>query len=61
MDRIAFARIGAVCYVLWGLMHYFAAYNVCRIGLGAPPGMVQARLFQDAFYIFAFATCRPSR
>jgi hypothetical protein len=56
MDKIVFARIGAVCYVLWGLVHYDAVYNVYHIALGVPPSMVQGRLFQDAFYLFAFAT-----
>jgi hypothetical protein len=56
MDKIVFARIGAVFYVLWGLLHYDATYNVYRIGLAVSPGLAQARLFQDAFYIFAFAT-----
>jgi hypothetical protein len=56
MDRIVFAGIGAVSYVLWGLLHYTATYNVYHIGLGMLPSMVQGRLFQDAFYIFAFAT-----
>ncbi len=56
MEKIVFARIGAVFYVLWGLLHYNAAYGVYHIGLGVPPGMVQGRLFQDAFYLFAFAT-----
>jgi hypothetical protein len=56
MDRIVFARIGAVSYVLWGFLHYAATYNVYQLGLGVPPSMVQGRLFQNAFYIFAFAT-----
>ncbi len=56
MDRIVFARIGAVFYVLWGLLHYSATYDVYQLGLGVPPSMVQGRLFQNAFYIFAFAT-----
>jgi hypothetical protein len=56
MDKMVFARIGAVCYVLWGLVHYDAVYNVYHVALGVPPGMVQGRLFQDAFYLFAFAT-----
>lgn len=56
MDRMVLARIGAVVYVLWGLLHYTAAYNVYQTGLGAPPGMVQGRLFQGAFYLFVFAT-----
>lgn len=66
MDRIVLARIGAVFYVLWGLLHYTvrittiahytAAYNVYQVGLGTPLGMVQGRLFQGAFYLFGFAT-----
>lgn len=56
IDKIAFARIGAVCYGLWGLVHYDAVYNVYHIALGVPPTMVQGRLFQVAFYLFAFAT-----
>jgi hypothetical protein len=53
---VVLARIGAVCYVLWGLVHYDAVYNVFHVALGVPPSMVQGRLFQDASYLFAFAT-----
>jgi hypothetical protein len=56
MDKTIFARIGAVCYVLWGLVHYQATYNVYSLGLSVSPGMVQGRLFQEALYLFAFAT-----
>jgi hypothetical protein len=56
MDKLIFAKIGAVFYVLWGLLHYTAAYGVYRIGVGMPPGIVQGRLFQEAFYLTAFAT-----
>jgi len=55
-NKIVFARIGALCYVLWGLVHYQATYNVYQLGLGVPPTMVQGRLFQLAFYLCAFAT-----
>src|SRR5258708_3783355 len=50
------ARIGTVIYVLWGLLHYNATYNVYNIALGVPPSMVQGRLFQDAFFLSALAT-----
>ena len=50
------ARIGAACYVLWGLLHYGVAYNVYQSALGLPPSMAQGRLFQNAFYLFSFAT-----
>lgn len=56
MDRIVLARIGTAAYILWGLLHYTATYGVYQTGLAAPPGMVQGRLFQDAFYLFCFAT-----
>jgi hypothetical protein len=56
MDKVVFAKIGAVFYVLWGLLHYTAAYGVYRIGLSMPLGIVQGRLYQEAFYLVAFAT-----
>ncbi|HVH75280.1 MAG TPA: hypothetical protein VM755_10235 [Stellaceae bacterium] len=56
MEKSTFARIGTVFYVLWGLLHYYATYNIYQVGLVVPPSMAQARLFQDAFYIFGLAT-----
>jgi hypothetical protein len=56
MDKIVFAKIGAVFYVLWGLLHYTAAYGVYHVGLTMPSGIVQGRLFQEAFYLAALAT-----
>ena len=55
MDKVL-ARIGAVVYILWGLLHYTATYNVYQMGLGASSGAVQGRLFQCAFYLFCLAT-----
>jgi hypothetical protein len=43
MDKIVFARIGAVCYVLWELVHYDAVYNVYHIALGVPLRAVAGR------------------
>lgn len=56
MNKVVFAKIGAVVYVLWGLLHYTAAYGVYRIAFNVPPGIVQGRLLQVAFYLVAFAT-----
>jgi hypothetical protein len=39
-----------------GLLHFTAAHGVYRIGEGVAPGVLQGRLFQDAFYLVAFAT-----
>ena len=56
MTRVAFARIGAICYILWGLLHYAATLNVYHLGLSVPPTMVQGRLLQEALYLFFLAT-----
>ncbi|WP_207004496.1 hypothetical protein [Trinickia mobilis] len=56
MEKTVLARIGAVFFVIWGLAHFFAAYQVYQTGLAGSPSLVQGRLFQEAFYIFAFAT-----
>ena len=50
-----FARIGAVTYVLWGLLHIQAARMVYMLGQSIEPGMVQGRIFQDAWSLLFFA------
>jgi hypothetical protein len=54
MEKVA-AKIGAVLYVLWGLLHFTAAYGVFKLAQNSPAGMVQGRLMQTAFYLAAFA------
>jgi hypothetical protein len=50
------ARIGAVFYVLWGLVHYNAAYGVYQLARSTPLTIEHGRLQQLAFYLVAFAT-----
>ena len=50
------ARIGAVFYVLWGLVHYGAAYGVYQFAQSTPHTMEHGRLEQLAFYLASFAT-----
>jgi hypothetical protein len=50
-----FARIGATLYVLWGLLHIMAAYQVYSLGRTLDPGMVQGRIYQDAWNLMFFA------
>lgn len=45
------ARIGAVLYVIWGVVHIAAAYEILRLGQSLDPGMVQARVYQDSWNI----------
>ncbi len=49
------AKLGAVCYVLWGLIHINAARLVYMLGQSVDPGMVQARLVQNAWHLLFFA------
>ena len=50
-----FARLGAITYVLWGLLHIIAAQKVYQLGQSLEPGMVQGRVFQDAWNLLFFA------
>jgi hypothetical protein len=54
MVKIA-AKLGAVLYVCWGLLHFTAAYGVFKLAQNSP-AIAQARLMQTAFYLVAFAT-----
>ena len=55
MQTNAYAKIGAVAYVVWGLLHLVAARMVFALGQTLEPGMVQGRVFQDAWNLFVFA------
>jgi hypothetical protein len=48
-------KIGAVMYFIWGLLHLKAAYSVYQLGVALEPGMVQGRVFQDAWGLLFFA------
>jgi len=52
---MVFARAAAVIYVIWGLLHINAAYLVYKLGHTLEPGMVQGRIFQDAWNLLFFA------
>ena len=49
------ARIGAVLYILWGILHIVAAYKVFALGQTLDQGMVQGRIYQDAWNLLFFA------
>ena len=50
-----FAKLGAITYVLWGLLHIEAARRVYMLGQSLDPGMVQGRIFQGAWNLLFFA------
>jgi len=49
------AKFGAILYLLWGLLHVGAAYGIYTLGVEQSPGIVQARLFQDAAFLAVIA------
>ncbi|WP_149562413.1 hypothetical protein [Streptomyces cacaoi] len=49
------AKLGAVFYVIWGLVHIKAAHGLLELGQSLDPGMVQARVYQDAWNILMSA------
>ena len=49
------AQIGAVLYLLWGFLHFYAAYQVYKLGSGQAAGMVRGRLYQNAWNLALLA------
>ena len=49
------AKIGASLYVIWGLLHLVAAYKVFLLGSSLEAGMVQGRVYQNAWNLLFFA------
>jgi len=42
-------------YFIWGLLHLKAAFSVYQLGSGLDSGMVQGRVYQDAWNLLFFA------
>lgn len=49
------SKVGAILYIVWGLLHVDAAYKVHKIGQNLEQGMVQGRVYQDAWSLLFFA------
>ena len=48
-------KIGAVLYFLWGLLHVKASIATFQLGMTLEPGIVQGRVYQDAWNLAFFA------
>jgi hypothetical protein len=48
------ARLGALCYVAWGLFHIKVAYDIYLLG-SAQIGITRGRLYQLAAYLLCIA------
>lgn len=42
-------RLGAILYILWGLLHLVAAWRGYQLGAEQEPSLVQSRLYQGAW------------
>src|SRR5262249_35499787 len=51
LNKIVFARTGAVLYALWGLVHYRAAHDVYQLARSTSLTIEHGRLEQLAFYL----------
>ncbi|MEP0709197.1 MAG: hypothetical protein ABJL17_05180 [Parvibaculum sp.] len=49
------ARIGAISYVLWGVLHLKAAYDGFELAATQDPGFVQGKLSQGAWDLAFFS------
>ena len=49
------ARLGAISYIVWALLHFIAALSVYRLGQTMPGTMAQGRVFQDAWNLACFS------
>ena len=52
--QLMLARAGAVFYVVWGVLHIWAAWKISELAL-AQEGLVQGRLLQLAAYMLGIA------
>ena len=48
-------KIGAVMYLIWGLLHLKAAFSVYQLGITLEAGMVQGRVYQGGWNLLFFA------
>ena len=48
-------RLGAVFYLIWGLLHLNAARGLYQLGSTMDVGIVQGRIFQGAWHLLFFA------
>lgn len=49
------AKVGAVLYIIWALLHFMAAKSVYMLGLTLESSMLQGRMFQAAWNLLFFS------
>jgi hypothetical protein len=52
---LCLARLGAISYIVWALLHFIATLSVYHLGRTMPPTMAQGRVLQDAWNLACFS------
>ncbi len=47
-------RIGATFFVIWGLLHVYAANGLYQMGAAMEPSILEARIVQGAWHLLFF-------
>jgi hypothetical protein len=47
-------RVGATFYVIWGLLHLYAANGLYQMGVSMEPSILEARIVQGAWHLLFF-------
>ena len=47
-------RVGATFYVIWGLLHIYAANGLYQMGVSMEPSILEARIVQGAWHLLFF-------
>jgi len=55
MTSLHWAKLAAIFYFIWGLLHVKAAWMVYQMGSNMPADMLQGRLFQSGWNLLFFA------
>lgn len=55
MKASLFAKLGAVAYVIWGVLHLKAAQMMVLLGQSIAAGALQGRIYQHAWNLLFFA------
>ncbi len=50
-----FNKLGAVAYVLWGILHLLAALDGFRMAAAVDDALIQGRLFQNSWNLVFFS------
>ena len=53
--KMNYATLGALVYIVWGVLHIQVSQLVFHLGDSLNAGMIQGRIYQDAFNLMFFA------